>query len=383
MKKILTIITSILLISNISYSKDNPLKIFKKEILGGDAKKHMKQSLRQSKPLKKILSVVKDGDDKAVNIRLDVKTKGHKKDWNRKGERNQRWEFDTQKKYAFKINETVYGTYTFKLNDESNLGGSIFQSVGTDKTGSPMLPSQQIQYRVDGQVVWKTNIVDEVFYFCDDMENSNFQKTDYTFYLGTKNTFKDYRTISFKMVPSDTEKGETIVWLDDKKIIEAYGTNMSVGHGIGFKIGLYRWLEQNPLDGIKPTSLSIKKFSYGDKCEEILDSKKCNYKSSSRNSTTTLKYKTKKKRDKEYGKICKTIKGKVPPKEIKFSEPENNEKFMVIIKNKKNPKYMIKIKGPTKEKASKKGLKNCKQKNPNLASDCYVHYSTIVNDFNS
>ena len=56
---------------------------------------------------------------------------------------------------------------------------------------------------------------------------------------------------------------------------------------------------------------------------------------------------------------------------------------MVIIKNKKNPKYMIKIKGPTKEEASKKGLKNCKQKNPNLASDCYVHYSTIVNDFNS
>jgi len=31
MKKILTIITSILLISNISYSKDNPLKIFKKD----------------------------------------------------------------------------------------------------------------------------------------------------------------------------------------------------------------------------------------------------------------------------------------------------------------------------------------------------------------
>ena len=90
---------------------------------------------------------------------------------------------------------------------------------------------------------------------------------------------------------------------------------------------------------------------------------------------------SKKKRDKEHGKICKTVKGKVPPKEIKFSEPENNEKFMVIIKNKKNPKYMIKIKGPTKEEASKKGMKNCKQKNPNLASDCYVHYSTIVSQF--
>ena len=381
MKKILTVFFITLFSCNISYSKDNPLKIFKKEILGGDAKKHMKQSLRQSKPLKKILSVVKDENDKAVNIQLDVKTKGHTKDWNRKGERNQRWEFDTQKEHALKINETVYGTYTFKLKDESNLGGSIFQSVGTDKTGSPMLPSQQIQYWDDGQVVWKTNIVDEVFYFCDDIENSNFQKTDYTFYLGTKNAFKDYRTISFKMVPSDTEKGETIVWLDDKKVMEAYGTNMSVGHGIGFKIGLYRWLEQKSLKGIGPTSLSIKNFSYGDKCEEILDSKKCSYKSSSRNSTTTLKYSTKKRRDKEHGKICKTVQGKVPPKTIKFSEPENNEKFMVIIKNKKNPKYMIKIKGPTKEEASKKGLKNCKEKNPNLASDCYVHYSTMVSKF--
>ena len=381
MKKILTVFFLTLFSCNISYSKDNPLKIFKKEILGGDAKKHMKQSLRQSKPLKKILSVVKDENDKAVNIQLDVKTKGHTKDWNRKGERNQRWEFDTQKEHALKINETVYGTYTFKLKDESNLGGSIFQSVGTDKTGSPMLPSQQIQYWDDGNVVWKTNIVDEVFYFCDDMENSNFQKTDYTFYLGTKNAFKDYRTISFKMVPSDTEKGETIVWLDDKKVMEAYGTNMSVGHGIGFKIGLYRWLEQKSLKGIGPTSLSIKNFSYGDKCEEILDSKKCSYKSSSRNSTTTLKYSTKKRRDKEHGKICKTVQGKVPPKTIKFSEPENNEKFMVIIKNKKNPKYMIKIKGPTKEEASKKGLKNCKEKNPNLASDCYVHYSTMVSKF--
>ena len=41
MKKLLTIIISALLICNISYSKDNPLKIFKKEILGGDAKKKM------------------------------------------------------------------------------------------------------------------------------------------------------------------------------------------------------------------------------------------------------------------------------------------------------------------------------------------------------
>ena len=147
MKKILWIVViSMIFVSQLyAAKKENPLKVFKKEILGADAKKHMKQSLRQSKPLKKILSVVGDDDDKAVNIRLDVKTKGHKEDWNRKGERNQRWEFGTQEKYAYKIDETVYGKYTFKLNDKSNLGGSIFQSVGTDKKGSPILPAQQLE----------------------------------------------------------------------------------------------------------------------------------------------------------------------------------------------------------------------------------------------
>ena len=41
MKKILTTIIISLLLCNFSYSKDNPLKIFKKEILGEEAKKKM------------------------------------------------------------------------------------------------------------------------------------------------------------------------------------------------------------------------------------------------------------------------------------------------------------------------------------------------------
>ena len=41
---ILTTIILFLLVSNISYSKDNPLKIFKKEILGEEAER-MKQGI--------------------------------------------------------------------------------------------------------------------------------------------------------------------------------------------------------------------------------------------------------------------------------------------------------------------------------------------------
>ena len=86
----------------------------------------------------------------------------------------------------------IYGKYTFKLYDKSNLSGSVFQSVGTDKEGNPILPAQQIQYWDDGRVVWMMNIVDEVFYLCDDMDNSHFQKTGYRFYLGMKNDFKKF-----------------------------------------------------------------------------------------------------------------------------------------------------------------------------------------------
>ena len=53
MKKFLTTIIISLLLCNFSYSKDNPLKIFKKEILGGDAKKHMKQSFKIVRNLKR------------------------------------------------------------------------------------------------------------------------------------------------------------------------------------------------------------------------------------------------------------------------------------------------------------------------------------------
>ena len=96
MKKILTIIISALLICNISYSKDNPLKIFKKEILGGDAKKKMALAYDSLTKHKEILHYNKD--EEAIEITLDYSMKGHPEDWDLSDDQAQRWEFVTKKK---------------------------------------------------------------------------------------------------------------------------------------------------------------------------------------------------------------------------------------------------------------------------------------------
>ena len=70
MKKIFTIIILTLLPSNISYSKDNPYKFLKKEILIGKAKKELVNDTR-SISKKKALSIVDDENGKAIKITLD------------------------------------------------------------------------------------------------------------------------------------------------------------------------------------------------------------------------------------------------------------------------------------------------------------------------
>ena len=77
MKKLLGIVVLGLIFVSQSYaaSKQNPLKVFKNEILGADAKK-MEISMRSIKKTKKVLSIVGDEDDKAVKIKITKKLKG-------------------------------------------------------------------------------------------------------------------------------------------------------------------------------------------------------------------------------------------------------------------------------------------------------------------
>ena len=105
---------------------------------------------------------------------------------------------------------------------------------------------------------------------------SNFDKVTYKFPLGTVDQFKNYRTISFKILASKEDNGEVIAWVDNKKVFEVYGPNFTIGNGYTFKWGFYRWLKDSFLNETPTQSLTVKEFGFSDKCEEILDQNKSN-----------------------------------------------------------------------------------------------------------
>ena len=66
----------------------------------------------------------------------------------------------------------------------------------------------------------------------------------------------------------------------------------------------------------------------------------------------------------------------------KNNETENNVEFIVVVKNKDDPKYLYKVRGKSKVEIEKKALTKCKQTYPDLSGSgntgCYVHYSSKV-----
>ena len=113
-KKLFLILILFIFASENSNASENPYKFLKKEILIEKAKKELTNDSR-SIPKKKALSIYEDEEGKAIKITLDTKFKGNKKDWERTGERNQRWEMANKKKPR-KFKKPVYVKYTFKLN---------------------------------------------------------------------------------------------------------------------------------------------------------------------------------------------------------------------------------------------------------------------------
>ena len=73
----------------------------------------------------------------------------------------------------------------------------------------------------------------------------------------------------------------------------------------------------------------------------------------------------------DLGYSCKELEDQ---KILIIDTPENYfNSFMAVIKSKDDANYLIKVRGSSKEDASKKGLKKCKQSN---VTSCYVHYSS-------
>ena len=357
MKKIFVILLTLLFVPSLSYSEQKPYKFFKNEILFGLAKKQLKNDTR-SISSKKALSIYEGDDGKAIKITLDPEFKGHKDDWDRTGERNQRWEVANKGK-QMNLKNSVFIKYVFKLSkfDPGRTGGSFFQVIG-NKNKSRLLPWMKIQY--DGFEVFLTlALTKEVFYLSGDLDNTNFDKMSYKFYLGTLHDFRDFRTIDIKIIPSKSDNGEVILWLDGEKKVELYGTNFTIGNAFSFKLGKYKFFNGTPASSVQTSSLFIKKFGYDKNCEVILSPDQCNYSSSSRQSYSKLFGSNNSRRDSDHGKkIAKSVKFKkeLPGFNIKFDEKlENTKKDMALKIQKKNPKKVKKY-DPSCFKTSKFGM---------------------------
>ena len=133
----------------------------------------------------------------------------------------------------------------------------------------------KLQFR-GSQVLHQINFTKEVFYLKGD-ENSNFDKVQYLFPLGFVDDFKNYKTLSLKILASKENNGELIGWLDNKKVFEIYGPNFTIGNGYTFKWGFYRWLKDAFLNETPTQSLTVKEFGYSEYSETMYKALKSKY----------------------------------------------------------------------------------------------------------
>ena len=392
MKKFITFVTlAIIFTTQLFAASKNPLKIFKKEILGGEAKKKMALAYDSLTKHKDILRY--NEDEKAIEITLDYSMKGHPEDWDLSDEQAQRWEFVTKKKKFYKLGKEVYLKYKFKVNPGLNHDANIWQIVGTQNDGNIIYPAMQIMYTTNkddlpNRVQFYFQQIEEVFWTDKDPTANRYKKSMYSFDMGSLTRFKkEYQTILFKIKPSKGEDGELIMWVNGERTLEVYGPNLTLDltGGIAFKIGLYRYwnTEEAKRDPklIEPTTLSIKEYIISKDCEKVMDKEKCDYKPKERVSRTQYKYKAK---DRHYmpegAKKIKRLTSKTVAKRIEFQDMKPG--FLAIIKNKKDEKYLLKHQGYSKDGAAKDGLSKCVENFSDFSdlenNGCYVHYSSQV-----
>ena len=392
MKKIITFVSiSIIFTTQLFAASKSPLKIFKKEILGGDAKKKMAIAYDSLTKHKEILHYNKD--EKAIEITLDYSMKGHPEDWDLSDQQAQRWEFVTKKKNFYKLGNEIYLKYIFKLKAGKNHSANIWQIVGTENDGNIIYPSMQIMYTTDeddqpNRMQFLFKQIEEVYWTDIDPVANRFKQKIYKFDLGSLSAFKkEYSTALFKIRPSKKEDGEFIMWLNGERVIEFYGPNMILDKtgGIAFKIGLYRyWNASKGPDLIEPSTLFIKDYNISKNCEKIIDKEKCDYKSKDKIARSKYKYKYRENEIMPAGaKKIKRITSKVVAKEIKFEEMKGN--FLAIIKNKKDDKYILKYTGYSKDGAASEGISKCIEQFKNILdienNGCYVHYQKKITRF--
>ena len=268
----------------------NPYNFLLKEILLGEAKKNLVKD-RFSIPNKKALSYYEDEEGKAIKIELATKFKGSPDDWSSK---NQRWELGSNKNPAglISLNEPVFIKYTFKLSslaNHKNIDGTFFQITG-NKRGTAgavhkVYPWISLRYDYEDDKKSHNYLLDLKYLNLKDHKYRN--SISYKFDLLTDsglsvadNEFERFQTYDFKIIPSDNEDGEIIVWKNGKVMLQLYGRNYWEAHAFGFRVGHYRWLEdwKGNINKAPNAYTIIKEFGYSSDCLEILSTDQCEWK---------------------------------------------------------------------------------------------------------
>lgn len=222
--------------NNASSSGANILK----EFVLGDSKS-LVPSLRNAKS-GEIVRRVNIHDELFAEISLSYKNGGGKSDWNRTGERNQRWELRDKKK-KYNLSQPYFLTYRFRiptsLADRGPGSDKYFQIIAANRDGGAWNPVAQLKNQ-GGYLTFTFYLNYEVFYFCGE-NNSNMKHRATRFKLarigdleGTTNQ------IDLKFLPSKRQNGEFVMLFNGKKVISHKGPNTTLSYGILHKFGLYR-----------------------------------------------------------------------------------------------------------------------------------------------
>ena len=259
--------------SNFNTSSSSGAKILK-EFAVGDSRSLVPSS-RNAKS-GDIVSRVNIHDEPFAEISLSYNDEGGKADWDRTGERNQRWELRDKKK-KYNLNQPYFLTYRFRipagLDNRGSGSDKYFQIIAANRDGGAWNPVAQLKNQ-SGFLTFTFYLNYEVFYLCGE-NNSNMKHRATRFKLAPMADLEETTNqIDLKFLPSKGHYGEFIMLFNGEKVISHKGPNTTLSHGILHKFGLYR----GDVNLDTPDSLiQISRFGTSKNCSDIVSKNTCDF----------------------------------------------------------------------------------------------------------
>ncbi len=250
-------------------------------------------------------------DEEFAEISLSYEDEGGNSDWNRTGERNQRWEL-RDKKLRYKLNQPYFLTYRFRIQVGEDHQGSgsdkYFQIIAANRDRGAWNPVAQLKNE-GGYLTFTFYLNYEVFYLCGE-NNSNMKHRATRFKLARMEDLAGtVNQIDLKFLPSKGHDGELILLFNDKTVITHNGINTTLSYGILHKFGLYR-VDINA--DTPDSSILISRFGTSKKCEDIISKNKCDLLTAEvKRTSTSVPWENYAHMASDFGKkICKRAKTK-------------------------------------------------------------------------